>query len=179
MGRPCRMKGIYLCSRSHRIPGIRCDYNDIESYPGINILKDALYVDLSDYDYIICTPPCNYYSKANYRRDVSDVANQTKHLLPILLNRLYMLDKPFIVENVNNKVLFDKAGLFDYDDLIVFSFGGHTFWTNIKFTIPNKCLAVKQDKQNVCRNKRDNNYNVDLIIKLFLSEIGAFYNYRV
>lgn len=36
-----------------------------------------------------------------------------------------------------------------------------------------KRFAKKQNKAHLCRNKRDNNYNVDLIIKTFLEQITS------
>ena len=35
-------------------------------------------IDLSPYDVIIATPPCNYYSRANYRRETSEYSQMTK-----------------------------------------------------------------------------------------------------
>ena len=66
------LKGIYLgaCRAYH--PNYDLDYNDIISGYHINIIGDMLSVDLSNYDYIIATPPCNFYSRANDRRYSSD-----------------------------------------------------------------------------------------------------------
>lgn len=159
------MKGIYLASRKHRIPGYDIDYNDIEEYEGINICCDMLTVDLSKYDYIIATPPCNYYSRANYRRETSKVAQETKHLLPTILEKLQKLNKPFIVENVLNESLLPKSNVYE------FNFGQHHFYTNVFMLVYDSSYAEKQNKQNVTRSKRDGNKNVDLIIKLFLETI--------
>ena len=76
------MKGIYLCAKNHRISGVNLDYNDIEPFPGITHCCSCEEIDLTKYDYIIATPPCNYYSRANYRRETSKIAQETKHLLP-------------------------------------------------------------------------------------------------
>lgn len=159
------MKGIYLASKQHRIPGYTIDYNDIQEYEGINIPGDMLQIDTNDYDYVIATPPCNYYSKANFRRESSKIAQNTKHLLPDILEKLKNYKKPFIVENVCNSTLLPKTKFYEFD------FGNHHFYTNVFLLVPDKSYAVKQNKQNVCRNKRDNNYNVDLIIKIFLEII--------
>lgn len=162
------MKGVYLCARKHRIPGYNIVYNDIIEYPGIDLCVDALQIDFEKFDFIIATPPCNYWSRANWRRECSDVALSTKHLLPSILFKCIDSKKPFIVENVMNKTLFDANGLLSF---YVFTFGGHTFWTNVFMFIPDKSYAVRQNKQYVSREKRDNNQNVDLIIKLFLETI--------
>lgn len=161
------MKGIYLCARKHRLSGYSLDYNDVVYYPGITLLCSCEDVDLASYDYIIATPPCNYYSKANYRREISKVALETKHLLPYCLDVCRRSGKPFIIENVENSSLLPKA-----DDLYVFTFGKHTFYTNVFFLVP-LGSEVSQYKANVCRNKRDDNFNVDLIIRIFLETIQA------
>lgn len=161
------MKGIYLASKQHRLKNYNLDYNDIEKYPGINIPGDMLTVNLENYDYIIATPPCNYYSRANYRREKSKIALETKHLLPEILKKLEKIKKPFIVENVMNSSLLPKTNFIEFD------FGQHHYYTNIFMLIPDKSYAVKQNKAKLSYGKRDNNKNVDIIIKLFLESIGA------
>ena len=161
------MKGVYLCSRLHRLPGYDIDYNDIEDLPGINLLCSCEDVDLSKYDYIIATPPCNYYSRANWRRERSSVALNTKHLLPFCIEACVRSGKPFIIENVLNSRLLPKTNLFEFE------FGQHHFYTNVLMLVYDKSYAVFQNKQYISRSLRDGNYNVDLIIKLFLETIGA------
>lgn len=161
------MKGIYLCARKHRLEGYNIVYNDIIPFSGIDIVDDMCNVDVSKYDYIIATPPCNYYSRANYRRDTSRVAQSTKHLLPYCLDLCLTQGKPFIIENVCNSRLLPKSDFYEFD------FGNHHFYTNVFMLVPDKSWSVSQNKQNVSRNKRDGNYNVDFIIRLFLESIGA------
>lgn len=162
------MRGVYLCSRLHRIPGCDIDYNDIVDYPGIDLCCDALDVDLSKYDFIIATPPCNYYSKANYRRDISDVAQSTKHLLPLILDKCIKAGKPFIVENVLNKNLLPRLA-----DVYWFQFNYHIFYTNELLLAFNYLPLERQNKENKTRSKRDGNKCVDMVIKDFLWTIGA------
>lgn len=159
------MKGIYLCARKHRIKEYNMDYNDIINYPGINKCCDMLEIEINDYDYVIATPPCNYYSRANYRRETSKVAQETKHLLPGILKKLKNYNKPFLVENVLNAALLPKTNFFEFE------FGNHHFYTNIMFAIPIKEMAIKQNKQYVSREKRDNNPNVHIVIDSFLKAI--------
>lgn len=161
------MKGIYLASKEHRIPGYDIDYNDIEKYDGINKQGDMLKIDIEKYDYVIATPPCNYYSKANYRRETSKVAQETKHLLPEILKKLENYKKPFIVENVMNSTLLPKTNFYEFE------VGQHHYYSNVFMLIPHKSYMVKQNKTKQQYGKRDNNYNVDLIIRLFLETIGA------
>lgn len=159
------MKGIYLASKEHRIPGYDIDYNDIKNYKGINKPGDMLSIDLTNYDYIIATPPCNYYSRANYRRETSKIAQQTKHLLPEIIKKCEQIKKPFIIENVCNKTLLPKSKSYE------FNFGNHHFYTNVFMLEIDKTFAEKQDKQNKGYGHRDNNKNVDIIIKTFLEII--------
>ena len=161
------MKGLYLCSREHRIPGYEIIYNDIVNYPGIDLCMDIRDIRLKDLvnnniDYIIATPPCNFYSRANYRRESSIVAQETKDLLPYCLALCIKSGLPFIIENVMNSTLLPKSNLYEFD------FGQYHFYTNVFMLVPDKSYAVSQNKQNVTRSKRDGNKNVDLIIKLFL-----------
>lgn len=163
------MKGIYLCAKEHRIIGYDIVYNDIVNYPGIDICCDMLNIDISNYDFVIATPPCNYYSRANYRRETSKIAQDTKHLLPAILEKLKNYNKPFIVENVCNKTLLPKS------DFLEFNFGNHHFYTNILIMHIDKGFSKKQNKAKLSYGKRDNNYNVDLVFKLFLSEVENVY----
>lgn len=161
------LKGIYLASKKHRIPGKTIDYNDIEKFEGINIPGDMLKVDIQKYDYVIATPPCNYYSRANYRRETSKVAKETKHLLPQILKKLENYNKPFIVENVCNSTLLPKTNFYEFD------FGQHHFYTNVFILVPDRSYAVKQNKAKRAYKYRDNNENVHLIINIFLEMIDA------
>lgn len=132
------MKGIYLAAYKAKHDGHDIVYQDINGKRDIG--GDMLEVDLTPYDYIIATPPCNYWSRANYRRETSEYSQKTKHLLPSILDKLVALGKPFIVENVRNARMFTKAGLFNKACFII-EYGRHTYWTNvmIDFTgIPQK-----------------------------------------
>ena len=95
------MKGIYLASYKANHPKHDIVYQDINGERDIG--GDMLTIDLYDYDYIIATPPCNWWSRANYRRDSSIYALSTKLLLPCIIYKLAYIDKPFIVENVLNE----------------------------------------------------------------------------
>lgn len=127
------LKGIYLAACKARHKNYDLDYNDIDNKYNCNIIGDMLSVDLTKYDYIIATPPCNYYSRANYRRDKSEYSLSTMHLLPTILEKLSQLNKPFIVENVRNSILFEKQGIYDIArkyNLHVQIVGRHTYFTN-------------------------------------------------
>lgn len=161
------MSGIYLCARKHRLSNYDIVYNDIINYPGINLCCDMREIkDFSIYDFIIATPPCNYYSRANFRRSSSRIALETKDLLPLCIERLSHSGKPFIIENVCNSTLLPRSDVYEFD------FGNHHFYTNVFMLVPDKSFAVSQNKQYVSRSKRDDNFNVDLIIKLFLEMIS-------
>lgn len=89
-------------------------------------------INLDPYDVIIATPPCNYWSRANFRRETSQYAQATKHLLPAILDKLCKQDKPFIVENVINGNLFKQHGMYNYP-CYFYEHGRHSYWTNIPF----------------------------------------------
>lgn len=118
------MKGIYLAAFKAKHENHDIVYQDINGKRDLD--GDMLKIDLTPYDYIIATPPCNYYSRANYRRETSKYSQETKHLLPEILKKLVNQDKPFIVENVRNKRLFTELGLFNLK-CYVYLIGRHTY----------------------------------------------------
>lgn len=133
------MKVLYLASFTAEHKNFDVIYQDINGKRDIS--GDMLNVDLDPYDVIIATPPCNYWSRANYRRETSEYAQKTKHLLPTILEKLVLSGKIFIVENVRSPNLFKDAGLFNMD-AYVYEYGRHTYWTNIPFN-PNN---IPQEK---------------------------------
>ena len=107
-------KGIYLAACKARHDAHNIVYQDIEQERyNCDLGGDMLEVDLTPYDYIIASPPCNYYSRANYRRETSEYSQKTKHLLPGILEKLGKQQKPFIVENVRSPRLMQQQGVFD------------------------------------------------------------------
>ena len=132
---------------------------------------DMLDVDLSDYDLIIATPPCNYYSRANYRRETSDYSNKTKHLLPGIITKLENIDVPVIIENVINKkrmsFILQKTSLF-YNEV-----GRHCYFTNrlVDFSgIPQKYAFEYGGKsiQNMSNSARQGGKNVQLVLEHYI-----------
>ena len=127
-------KGIYLASFTANHPQHNIIYQDINDKRDIggdmmDIINSKM---LDEYDYIIATPPCNWWSRANYRRNESEYALKTKHLLIDTLRSLCCCGIPFIVENVRNDKLFKQYGLFDYEWLYIYKIGRHTYWTNVE-----------------------------------------------
>lgn len=127
-------KGIYLASFKAEHSNYDIVYQDINGKR--DLAGCMLSVDLSIYDYIIATPPCNYFSKARGNKKPSVYAENTKHLLPSILNKLIVSGKPFIVENVRNLPLFESLGLFNIGCFVYFH-GRHTYWTNMAFNPSN------------------------------------------
>jgi hypothetical protein len=124
------MKIIYLGAYQAVHPNHNMIYQDINGKRDIS--GDMLDVDLTPYDVIIATPPCNYWSKARGSKKPSQYSLDTKHLLPSIIKKLIELDKPFIVENVRNKPAFMKEGLYDLP-CFIYHHGRHTYWTNMMF----------------------------------------------
>lgn len=126
------MKVIYLASGRAKLNYPNVIYNDIKEKR--DLTGDMMSIDLNNYDILVATPPCNYYSRANNRRETSVYALETKHLLPDIIDKFIKTGKPFIVENVRNEPLFIKQGLYDKRCLI-YKHGRHTYWTNIMFDL--------------------------------------------
>ena len=55
-------KGIYLGSFTALHPNYNIIYQDINNKRDLG--GDMKYIDIDNYDFIICTPPCNFWSKA-------------------------------------------------------------------------------------------------------------------
>ena len=55
------MKGIYLAAFKAYHPNYDIVYQDINGKRDIG--GDMMDVDLTQFDFIIATPPCNYYSR--------------------------------------------------------------------------------------------------------------------
>jgi len=163
------MKGIYLAAHIAKHPNYNIVYQDINGKRDIG--GDMLEIDLSNYDYIIATPPCNYWSRARGNKKPSQYALNTKHLLPDILDKLIKLDKPFIVENVRNKPTFEKIGLYNIP-CFIYHHGRHTYWTNIPFNPSN----IKQEYdfsyggKQLTKNKQGGN-NVYNVIERWLETI--------
>jgi site-specific DNA-cytosine methylase len=176
------MKIIYLAAYKAHHPKYDMIYQDINGKRDIS--GCMLDVDLTPYDVIIATPPCNYYSRANYRRETSEYSLLTKHLLPTILNKLIEINKPFIVENVINFTLMKEF----YDQVFVYEHGRHTYWTNIPFN-PS---TIKQKNEFDYRpimsgknkgrlgdytpsSKRQGGQNVHNVIEYWLEVVKSYY----
>lgn len=122
------MKVIYLACGKARLNFPNVVYNDL--FEDCDLKIDMMSVDLTPFDFILASPPCNYYSRARGNCPPSAYALETAHLLPDILNKLISSGKPFVVENVRNKPLFLKLGLFNFPCFVYFH-GRHTYWTNI------------------------------------------------
>lgn len=131
------MKGVYLfCGRARHFD-YDIDYVDIDSHFG-DIVCDALDVDLSKYDYVIATPPCNWWSRANPYYKSSEYSLNTKHLLPDIIRKLGSLDKPFLIENVINKKRMSENGVFTLANsfgMFCQFVGRHTYWTSFVYDL--------------------------------------------
>ena len=128
------MKGLYLAACKARHPNYNIVYQDIDKKYNCELNGDMLLIDITDYDYIIATPPCNYWSRANPYYKTSDYSRKTKHLLPATILKLASQDKPFIIENVINKTRMTKFGIMQlielYPELNYIEVGRHCYISN-------------------------------------------------
>lgn len=69
-------KVIYLASGRAQLKYKNVAYNDCKEKR--DIICDMLEVNLSNYDILIATPPCNYYSHARGANPPSEYAKKNK-----------------------------------------------------------------------------------------------------
>lgn len=166
------MKGIYLAAFRAKHENYNLDYNDIKKTSDhINIIDDMMKVDISKYDYIIATPPYNYWSIANYRRNESEYSLNTKHLLIEIIKKLDNQEKPFIIENVRNRNLFRSYDLYN-TNCMIYEIGRHTYWTNIPINMSN----INQTPDHIShksKSKRQGGENVHNVIEYWLKVIHS------
>lgn len=171
------MKGIYLGSYTAYHPEYDIVYQDINGKRDLG--GDMMDVDLTEYDFVIATPPCNYYSRASGNRH-SKYAEETAHLLPNIINKLHNEKKYWIVENVRNQKKFEDLGLFNYSDVYVFRIGRHTIWSSIWFyhwlPYEYEFTSLSPNNKGSCsdlgkRKYRQGSENVHIIIESWLKEL--------
>ena len=165
------MKILYLAAGKAeiKIPNVKVYYNDfnlIRDIPG-----DMLKVDLYGYDLIIATPPCNYYSKANWKREYSEYSMNTKHLLPSIVKKLENINVPIIIENVINKPLMKD--IINNTKLFYYEYGRHCYFTNRLFTFN----GIPQDRQTIYKygytrfgGGRQGGKDVNIVFEYYIKE---------
>lgn len=170
--------GIYLGAYKAQHCNFNLVYQDINGKRDIG--GDMLDVDLTPYDYVIATPPCNFWSQARGNR-CSQYSLDTMHLLPDIINKLVKLDKPFIVENVKNVKRMTQYGILPRNDCYVFFVGRHTYFSNVRFPtdkIPQRQdfkyggRVIKYNDMNNCDHQ--GGYNVHNVIDAFIRNIYPF-----
>lgn len=170
------IKIIYACSGNGKIeikdPAVKIYTND--KYVKTDIQKDCQQINYDEFDMIIASPPCNYWSKANYRRDreESKYAQKTKYLLQFFLNIATNNNKPIIIENVINRKLMEKELKIPNNIEIVIN-GRHTYFSNKniqfikKFTFEKSCNIVNKSTK-----QRQGDNQVQQVFEKFIKIYG-------
>ena len=170
-------KVVYLAAGEAviSVPGCNVVYNDL--YLSRDLKCDLLDVKLSDFDIVLASPPCNFYSRANYRRYSSNYSLLTKNLLPRILADLIVLGCPFIVENVINKKLMSSVDPFlkkliagEVLGVFYYEFGRHCYFTNVDMS----AYSFKFEPSNVanvCSRKRQGSGGVNIVFSEFLNKV--------
>lgn len=133
-------KGIYLAACKARHPKYNIVYQDIDGQYQCDIGGDMLETPILHYDFIIATPPCNWWSKLNMAYFKSWYAWQTIHLLPMIIMRLAINFRgtPFIIENVINRKKFTECGIYKLIQsmgLYTQEVGRHLYISNVIFDL--------------------------------------------
>jgi site-specific DNA-cytosine methylase len=161
------MKIIYLASHLAKL-NIKDTVIYQDKYIQRDLSGDMLTVDLTPYDIILATPPCNYYARGNYRRELSEYSQKTKHLLPEIINQLSKQNKPFMVENVRNQTLM-KTVINNFNGFVYYH-GRHTYFTNVLINI-NHIPQIKDNIQNTPQDKRQGGNNVNTVFEYFINYV--------
>lgn len=165
------MKILYLCCGYGEIDFSNVTYNDLYIKRKNGLMCDCRDIDISKYDIVVASPPCNFWSKANYRRDSSNYAQLTK---PLLLYCIDLLRKypniPIIIENVRNLPLFMKhINLFD---IYFVATGRHTYFSNRDIDFIKKFKFEKScNISNLSRKKREGDLQVRTVFNRFIYEV--------
>lgn len=152
------------------IDGVEIVYQD--KYVARDIGGDMLFADISSYDIIVASPPCNWYSRANNfkQREKSKYSNETKHLLPDIIKRLQDLDKPIIIENVISKRRM--IDIINSTRLHYYEIGRHCYFTNRMFDfsrIPQQVVGIDRPVLNrLTSTKRQGGFDVNIVFKWFI-----------
>lgn len=163
-------KVLYLASGHGKIdvPGYKITYQD--KYINRDLGGDMLEIELNGYDIIIATPPCNYWSRANYRRDTSKYSQETKHLLPDILKILNNQSKPFIVENVINKI--KMADIIKLSNCFYYEHGRHCYFSNTLLNLSEVEQSVEYIQNLGSKNYlRQGGNNVNNVFEHFLKTL--------
>lgn len=173
------MKVIYLASYEANHPEFDIVYQDVNGKRDIG--GDMMDIDLTSYDFIIATPPCNFWSIARGNR-CSQYSLDTKHLLPDIIEKLIKLGKPFVVENVINKKRFAEHGIYDIAKCHIYYIGRHTYFTNIYVSDEDLEMLRNTQRQDfkyhgqvikyddMQNKKHQGGYNVHQVIDYFLNK---------
>lgn len=125
------MKIIYLGAGK----ALQSDFYDI-TYQDINgtrdICGDMLDIDLSSFDVVLATPPCNFWSKARGNK-CSQYSLDTKHLLPFIIDKCIKSNKYFIVECTKNNKRMIEYNIIPRIDCFYFTYNRHIYFTNLIF----------------------------------------------
>lgn len=141
---------------------------DLFKSNGMYICTDIKDIKFKDFDIIVCSPPCNYWTRAISLERVSDYALNTMCLLPYCINECVKSGKPFIIENVRNYKRFNIFNLFNYPCFYVF-IGRHTYRTNRLFKPDN--LQIKENITHISKSKRQGGNNVNTIFEEFIKSV--------
>ena len=168
---------LYGCCYTADLDSDYITYVDIlpnlKKRKGTYLCTDIRCVDFTKYDVILCSPPCNFYSRAAGNRH-STYALSTRELLPFCINEAYKSGKPFLIENVRN-----RKYMFHLDipsDVIIIEYGRHTYFTNVLFNL--QLAPQRQDFKNhgyviryddLSTLEHQGGYNVNNVFKEFLS----------
>ena len=170
------MKGIYLAACKARHKDYDIIYQDIDKKYNCDLDGDMLDIDLTPYDYLIATPPCNWWSIANPYYWYSEYALKTRHLLPLILIKFAKSGKPFIVENVKNIKRYKENRIFDICNKFNIKYqivGRHIYFTNLEIDL--QCPQIQDFKYGGVRVNNDGynqgGTNVHNVIEIWLKYI--------
>ena len=163
-------KVIYLAAGYAKLQYENVTYNDL-IVPREN-RQNMLDVNLTPYDILLATPPCNFYSYARGSNPPSKYALETAHLLLEIIIKFYKTGKPFIVENVSNKNSLDFIWALSTElGLYRFKYSRHTYITNCYFDVRSAQKYFDFIKERNPYFDKQGGFQVSEVLDLFIKSV--------
>ena len=144
--------------------------NDLYGKHKPDIVGDVVEVPLDNYQILMATPTCNYYTTLR-RNLASQYALNTRHLLPVLIKKYAETGKPFIIENVINQ---RRMANFLYNlpkGVYFYKHGRHSYFTNVELPLLQNVYQRHEYVKDLKNSERQGGFNVEIVLEHFIDTV--------